>query len=1104
MTVVNLQVKSSYTLLESPIKVKDLVQQAAEMNYSAIALTDHNVLYGAVEFYQAAKKYGIQPIIGLTLDAEGFTNASVTYPLILLAKDFRGYQALIKLSSYQRKAQEAVSLERIKELSSSLIVIVPTLQSELHQLYLGHKEEAIRELVADIAAQFPDSFLGISPEQEHTFVQLLEAAGGELVALGDVQYLKAEDAFATEVLKAIDRGQPVDRQADLTGEYALKTPEEFSAVFHKMGLQEAVDRTALIADRIDIELPLGQQLLPKYQTPEQMDADSYLRQLAEEGLRCRIVDVTEDYRERLDKELSVISTMGFSDYFLIVWDIMMYARREQIETGFGRGSAAASLVAYALEITNIDPIEYDLLFERFLNEQRYTMPDIDLDFPDNKRDKILQYVRDTYGDEHAAQISTFSTLAAKSSVRDTLRVFGADSEEMKQWSQAIPISQQRHISLEIAYEESASLRELVARSNRNKQIFQIAKTIEGLPRNVSTHAAGVVISDIPLEENVPLQLGSGELLTTQYTMEDTEAIGLLKMDFLALKNLTILANCFHYSAYEGSSSALTKADIPLNDPETLKLFARGDTNGIFQFESEGIKQVLKRMRPSSFEDIVATNALYRPGPMKQIQHFIDRKQGKEAIQYPHEDLKSILEVTYGVMVYQEQVMQVATTLAGYSLSEADQLRRTMSKKIQSEMDQGRDSFIQGALQQGYSQTIANQVYDYIEHFANYGFNRAHAVAYSMVAYQLAYMKVHYPKSFFAAILKSEFGHDKKQALYNLEMKDRGITAMGPDINRSFGLFSVVNEGILFGLSTVKGITSEFSKHIIEKRQVVGQFKDLIHFIEQLDERWLKVEYIRPLIEVGAFDNLPHNRQTLLNSLADIIQSVKISGQNMELFHVMKPRMQQASDFSLKEKLDMEMDLTGFYFSGHPTKQYQPLREVLPLSYIAKAEEGSPKYILASVTDIHIIQTKKGLPMSFVTLADETGVMKMILFPDQHRQFIKTFKQDDILIIKGKVTPDIKQKEDLNIIASDIKQAAPLLEQASHKLFLRFNSLQEQAQAFKHIQSLLKKDLGMCPVIIFDASTGRKNRLKKEYYYNLDEKTLTAMEDILGNGNVVLQ
>lgn len=1104
MTVVNLQVKSSYTLLESPIKVKDLVQQAAEMNYSAIALTDHNVLYGAVEFYQATKKYGIQPIIGLTLDAEGFTNSSVTYPLILLAKDFRGYQALIKLSSYQRKAQEAVSLERIKELSSTLIVIVPTLQSELHQLYLGHKEEAIRELVADIAAQFPDSFLGISPEQEHTFVQLLEAAGGELVALGDVQYLKAEDAFATEVLKAIDRGQPVDRQADLTGEYALKTPEEFSAVFHKMGLQEAVDRTALIADRIDIELPLGQQLLPKYQTPEQMDADSYLRQLAEEGLRRRIVDVTEDYRERLDKELSVISTMGFSDYFLIVWDIMTYARREQIETGFGRGSAAASLVAYALEITNIDPIEYDLLFERFLNEQRYTMPDIDLDFPDNKRDKILQYVRDTYGDEHAAQISTFSTLAAKSSVRDTLRVFGADSEEMKQWSQAIPTSQQRHISLEIAYEESASLRELVARSNRNKQIFQIAKTIEGLPRNVSTHAAGVVISDIPLEENVPLQLGSGELLTTQYTMEDTEAIGLLKMDFLALKNLTILANCFHYSAYEGSSSALTKADIPLNDPETLKLFARGDTNGIFQFESEGIKQVLKRMRPSSFEDIVATNALYRPGPMKQIQHFIDRKQGKEAIQYPHEDLKSILEVTYGVMVYQEQVMQVATTLAGYSLSEADQLRRTMSKKIQSEMDQGRDSFIQGALQQGYSQTIANQVYDYIEHFANYGFNRAHAVAYSMVAYQLAYMKVHYPKSFFAAILKSEFGHDKKQALYNLEMKDRGITAMGPDINRSFGLFSVVNEGILFGLSTVKGITSEFSKHIIEKRQVVGQFKDLIHFIEQLDERWLKVEYIRPLIEVGAFDNLPHNRQTLLNSLADIIQSVKISGQNMELFHVMKPRMQQASDFSLKEKLDMEMDLTGFYFSGHPTKQYQSLRKVLPLSYIAKAEEGSPKYILASVTDIHIIQTKKGLPMSFVTLADETGVMKMILFPDQHRQFIKTFNQDDILIITGKVTPDIKQKEDLNIIASDIKQADPLLEQASHKLFLRFNSLQEQAQAFKHIQSLLKKDLGMCPVIIFDAATGQKKRLKKEYYYNLDEKTLTAMKDILGNGNVVLQ
>jgi len=1101
MNFVQLQVKSSYTLLESTIKIDDLIQTAKNRGYNTVALTDYNVLYGALEFYQKAKEAGVKPIIGLTLDVESVLDKENSYPLLFLAKNIQGYKQLMQLSSKRMVENKAVSLEFLSKHQSDLITITPGRAGELEQNLLDGREDSKRtlEIVSEYKRVFEDLYIGIQLEKELLNIkdQLLNL-GLPNVALGNVQYLNEEDVMAVEVLKHIKENTQLTVDTTAAENFSLKTDQEMRETFLNEGLEQAADETLEIAKKIDLQIDLNKQLLPKFEVPSQQTTDAYLEELCLEGLKNKVSNPSQNYYDRLEKELRVISEMGFSDYFLIVWDVMEYAHRSNIITGAGRGSAAASLVAYSLNITNVDPIEYNLLFERFLNKDRYTMPDIDLDFPDNKRDQILTYVKNRYGNGHVAQIITFGTYAAKMSVRDSARVFGMESTELKKWSSAIP--SQLKITLDEAYEQSEKLRQIVAESEKNKRIFDIAKRIEGLPRHTSTHAAGVVISEEPLLEHVPLEEGNGELLLTQFTMEDVEMSGLLKMDFLALKNLTILADCIHYSQYEGQGSAVDPDQIPLDDDQTLNLFRKADTNGIFQFESDGIKRILKRISPTHFEDVVAVNALYRPGPMEQIDTFIKRKKGKESISYPHEDLKEILEVTYGVMVYQEQVMKVASKMAGYSLSEADQLRRTMSKKIQAEMDAGRKKFVAGSLEKGYGKGTANEVYNYIDRFANYGFNRAHSVAYSVIAYQLAYFKVHYPTAFFASLLKNYSSNKNKTNVFSSEAKERNIKFIGPDVNSSEYTYKIKSKNIQLGLKNISGLNSQFIYEILTDRKNEGLFKDIIDFVERLLESIQKPEKLHPLIYAGAFDSISFNRATAVNSLENIFESVEKSGGNVELFELTKPRIKKAEEYSLEDRLSQEFEHTGYYLSDHPSSKFDYLRKPRNISYINQLKKDKSDRILASIKSIRTIQTKKGIPMSFVEVSDDTGSISLTLFPSEHRKFIQNLHEGDIVLVEGKTE---QYKSEIQMIAKTIIFADEL-KQDKKILYLRFKSLKKENEEFEKVQKLLKQNQGTIPVMIFENENQKYHQLKENYWVKNSNNLYKELEFILGEGNVVLK
>lgn len=1102
---VQLQIMSSYTLLQSTITIDALIAAAKEKEYKAIALTDRNVLYGAIEFYEKARTNGLKPIIGLTLDVQGVHDIEQSYPLVLLAKDNLGYQQLVRLSSEYMLHEEAVTAEKVIQNCSNLFAIMPSLDGEVRELLAEEKYEDAETVALFWKEQVDSFYLGLQLDEEvasmaNRMKHLSHKTTIPLAAVPVVHYLKQEDAFATKVLQRIDEGEKLNLEESIHKEKSLQNAGKMKEQFADAGFLKAATETENISRQINIELTLGEPVLPKFPIPKGRKTDEYLHALCFKQLNKRIENADERYINRLEKELEIISKMGFSDYFLIVWDVMAYAHREQIVTGSGRGSAAGSLVAYVLEITDVDPIVYDLLFERFLNEERYTMPDIDLDFPDNKREDILHYVNTKYGEAHVAQIATFGTFAAKMSIRDSGRTFGLSTKELKTWSNAIPSS--IGMTLKRAYEESETLRTLVQENKKNQLIFDTATRIEGLPRHVSTHAAGVVISDKPLMQSVPLQQGSGELALTQFTMGDVEKVGLLKMDFLGLKNLTILADCVRFSQFEEDPQTIRLSEIPLNDEKTLSIFRRADTNGIFQFESDGIKRVLKRIAPTDIEDVIAVNALYRPGPMEQIDIFIKRKKGKETIIYPHEDLKEILEVTYGVMVYQEQVMKVASQLAGYSLAEADMLRRAISKKIKSEIDTGRKQFVVGAKEKGYKEATAQQVYDYIERFADYGFNRSHSVAYSMVAYQLAYFKAHYPAAFYAALMKSSSNNKPKLREYVLEAKKREVKVKGPDINQSASTFTLKHGAIQFGLNTIKGVRRDFINEIWQERRGNGTYQELIDFLQRIGEKWRKETYIKPLLFAGAFDHLGENRGTYLHSLESVLESVKMSNGNTELFKLFAPRIEEREELSLEEKLEQEYETTGFYFSGHPSEQYDYLRTPHKIQFIADAKQYRTMRFLGVVKSIKKIQTKKGEPMSFVELTDASATCSLTIFPEQHRRFIKLFDRGDTILVEGKVE---KAGEEPKMIVRNVIQAKVLAEETPKRtLYLKFQSLSQQAEQFKKVQSILRTYHGQIPVIVYEVVSDERHRLKELYFMDGSKECIQQLRDILTKNHVVLK
>lgn len=1116
MSFVQLEVISTNTIMASTMTVEELVIQAKERGYSAIALTDYNVLYGAIEFYELALKHGLQPLLGLKLDVQSYHQPEEHYPLLLLAKNHAGFADLVQLSTaYQFSEQQAVTLTELIERAKDLIVIAPGEHSELVTLLDAKQIELATELGQYYLEVFPSFYQGVSLQNyELNRVHLMQDLQLPLVALGNVQYLNPEDALPSRVLQVLDSGLSLQAEnqdqikeflLQQQGDYSLKTATQMNELFENVGLAAAAQQTVAIAEQIAIDLPLGQHFMPSFPLSEGTDADEFLRAICEENLPERVPQVNAEYTARLEKELAVIAEMGFSDYFLIVWDIMQYAHQKNIYTGSGRGSAAGSLVAYLLKITNVDPIQFDLLFERFLNKDRASLPDIDLDFPDNRREEILEYVLEKYGAANVAQIGTIGKFGAKSAVRDVGRVMGLTQTELKRWSKAIPGGP--NVSLQQALNQP-KLANLVAESPLNRTIFQTALKIEGSNRHLSTHAAGIVISDEPLVERVPLQKGNSSMHLTQYTMEAVEKVGLLKLDILGLRNLATLADCIRFIPFENKGEKIDIDTIPLDDEKTFALFQKGDTDGIFQFESAGIRQQLRKLKPTSFEDIVAVNALYRPGPMQQIDTYIRRKRGEEEIQYPHPDLADILKNTYGIIVYQEQVMKVATELAGYTLNEADILRRAISKKDHAAIELGRKEFVQGAVNKNYSEETAIDVYEYIEKFADYGFNRSHAVAYSKVAYQLAYVKANYPASFFAAIMRTS--SKEKIQTYLAAARQAGVKIIAPDINKSFSSFLIEKGQILTGFNLIKGVSKDFIQEIITEREQNERYSGLINFTKRIDKRWLTEKQILPLVYSGALDSLEKNRQTVLHSLTNVLENVQMSHGSETLIQLFAPKIIEKEDLTDEVKMEQEFEATGLYFTKEPGEKYKALRTNKNIQYIADINRQKRAQLLVVIKDIKTIQTKHGEPMSFIEAVDSSGKISLTLFPENHRRYIQNIHAGDTILVTGAVTEDSRG---IKLLVDKLTQAETLLQEKTNRtiekqtediLFVRFESLEDEPQKFVALQKILKEYPGNNRVNIYNQKTGEQKFLKEEFNVNLQSEAVNKLEKMFGQKNIITQ
>lgn len=1017
MGTVSLQNLSSFTLLESPTKVKDLAENAKKKGYSALALTDVNITYGLVNFYKAAKETGIKPLLGMQLRINGLIDQANKYDLIVIAKDDQGYKNILRLSSAVNlltengEKENVLELEELKKYLGHLVIITPSnLHSELKMLQTNNPNMGAN-YVRILKNAVPTSslvYLGVYADQgQQEYINYLRSLATQfelsLAAVEDGQYLNRNEQFLRRTLQAIKSNthlENVEQLAKQAGSHYLKTSEELQVNYRKFGIEDALENAEKIGQLCNAKITFQDPQLPKFKQNKFPTSKEYLHSLAQNGLAKRFKGrIPERYQKRLDYELKVINEMGFDDYFLIVWDVMNFAHSVHITTGPGRGSAAGSLVSYALRITEVDPLEYNLLFERFLNPARQQMPDIDLDIPDNRRDEVIKYMFEKYGMNHAAQILTFGTLAAKQVLKDVCRVFGLNKVETYRWLDAIPHAKGK-ITLAEAYQKSKELQLLVNTNTFSKILFATAEHLENLPRHYSIHAAGLVITDDSLAEIVGLQAGPLGIPVTQQTKLNVESLGLLKIDFLGLRNLTILGNII--AALKSEGVEIDPNQIPLNDQETLALFQRGDTDAVFQFESDGIKRVLEQLHPDSFEDIVAVNALYRPGPMNNIGHFINRKHGKERVQYPDPSLKKILGPTYGVLVYQEQVMQTAQVLAGFSLGEADLLRRAMSKKNADVIQKERAKFIQGAVKLGRRKEVAEQVYDYIAQFANYGFNRSHAVAYSKIAFWLAYFKVHYPGAFYLSLLNSNIGNRNKIAQYLMQAQEAGIKTLPPDIENSQADFSLENGKILVGLKAIRGLRSDLLKQILEIKRPI---KSMTDFLWKIDNNLLSADAIANLIKAGAFDRLAPNRNELLKINKDLVESVKMAGSNLSLFETLEPKIEEEKMPTAAEKSAMEVEAMGFSTGINPIIAVQKYARKYNAKRLQAFENNEQGIAVGKLMRIKQITTKKGDNMAFAVFSDSSGDKDFTIFPQVWEKVEENLKIGDIYLLQVKTQSD---------------------------------------------------------------------------------------------------
>lgn len=1115
MSYTHLQIKSGYSLMESTLTIEKLVKRAKELQFKSLALTDEHVLYGVIPFYKACIKHGIKPIIGMTVHIENTEGFQET--CILLAENNQGYEQLIKLSSLlNTEEKNFIEKENLHLYTDGLTGILPVMQSSFKEQFRTVSFEQIQEEVKVWANLFNQGsfYLGIQDHgtrEERELQQQMKAFHDitriPVVAVNDVRYLNEGDARAFECLQAMKKNQKWSGQEEISAyrQNHLRSSVEMEQLFGSFW-PEVLSETERIAENCTVTIDFTKRMLPSYPVPKGQTAHAYLKKLCHEHIVTRYQTVSKKAFDRLNYELNIIESMNFSDYFLIVWDFINYAKTNKILVGPGRGSSAGSLVAYVLGITEVDPLKHDLLFERFLNPERVTMPDIDVDFSDHRRDEVIDYVKNKYGEEHVAQIITFGTFAARSLVRELIKTMGINQQDADYILRSIPVQSGK--TLLTIIDANKELQQYIKQSVPLKQLFSIALKLEGLPRHVSTHAAGVVISDAPLIEHVPLTKGANMHLT-QYPMDDLEAIGLLKMDFLGLRNLTLLEQIVH-SIERSENKQIVLNQLPVSDVKTFDLLQKGKTNGVFQLESSGMKQVLTRLRPTEFEDIVAVNALYRPGPMDFIQTYIDRKHGLEKVTYPHPDLEHILAETYGVLIYQEQIMQIAHQIAGYSLGQADILRRAVSKKQYHLMQEQKTAFIKGCLNHGYDEAVGERLFAWIVKFSDYGFPKSHAAAYSKISYQLAYLKTHYPKNFYAELLSTAGGHHEKIRLYINEMKDHSISLLPPSINKSFGRYSVENQGVRMGLISIKGIGGQVTKEIIEVRKE-GPFKSLFDFCMRVSLQVINRTSLEQLILSGAFDELYHNRASLLASIDLAMEQATLFREFRGMSDLFQGELKlentyvDIEDFHPMKKLTDEKEHVGVYLSAHPLSEYRnQLRAngYLSLSHASRLLGKRNIRSAASILEIRTIRTKRGDPMAFITLGDEKSELEGVVFPDLFRKTKQWLNENMLVFLRGNIET---RNDRVQMLLQEITpfDVTNLQDTSDHRLFIQLVD-QKSDEALQVIKKLAHQFPGKTPILVYHQQTNRTYQLSSEFFINPTHDCLQAFNQSFSRENIVLE
>ncbi len=1144
---VHLHLHSQYSLLDGANRLDDVLAAAAAAGMKAMALTDHGNLFGAIDFYERARRAGIRPIVGIEayvvpdmLDRTPRRGAGANH-LVLLARNETGYRNLIKLSTrafldgfyYKPRMDHALLAAH----SEGLIALSACLKGEVNEAIAAHREDEAetiarryREIFGDgnFYLELQDHGLEAQKLCNEALRRIARKAGIPLVVTNDCHYLRRDDAFAHDVLLCIGTRKNLadsDRMRYASEEFYLKSGDEIAARFP--GDRDAIDNTLAIAERCNLEIPRGEFHLPEFPVPAGETRDSYLDRIAADGLERRLEELRRRgaetlarlgepvYRERLTTELAIIRRMGFSGYFLVVWDFIRYAREQGIPVGPGRGSAAGSLVSYALGITGLDPLRYDLLFERFLNPERISMPDIDIDFCMRRRGEVIDYVNQKYGRDKVAQIITFGTLAAKAVVRDVGRVMGLPYAKADRIAKLIPDMTR---SLSEAAQEIDALKAEVASDPEVRQLVDVGSRLEGLTRHASVHAAGIVITPRPLEELVPLcklKEGEDEAVTTQWDMNVVERLGLLKMDFLGLRTLTVIDDAVEMVRRRGI--ALDPEALPLDDPGVFELFCAGRTNGVFQFESRGMKDLLRRARPSKFEDLAAFNALYRPGALSvgMVEEYIQRKLGRKKVSYILPQTRRILEETSGVIVYQEQVMQIAVEVAGFTMGEADVLRKAMGKKNEAMMAEQKEKFLAGAEARGVARAKAKALWDYIEPFAGYGFNKSHSVAYALLAYQTAYLKVHHPVEFMAAMLNSELADSDAIAKYVRECQDLGIEVLPPDINASEKWFAADRGAIRFGLVAVKGIGEGAVDELLEARRRVGRFSGLAHLAGEIEGRQVNRKVFESLVKAGCFDSTSPSRQALYAGLDALLGDAqkrwrdRAQGQSALFAAAAGPEAgadPNGPEWPPRERLSHEKEALGFYLSGNPLEEHETELRRLTTHTLAALRESPPEgsvTVGGVVSRVRATKIKSGpnagRMMGRFHLEDLEGRIPAVLFASQFQQFGRLVEDEAVVLVTG-VARERGSDVELNV------EQIVSLDKAARRLLLALELELDPALSgsdMLRLRELLIEHAGDTPLTLTLAFGDRRVRIapSANYKVRFEPELLTALEGILGRGRV---